>query len=200
MITVLAITFGTLITNTFLFVFETFAVIQIFNNHDLLKKEKNNDFTTVIASAMYRLVHSCKILKRYPPFSIRKIFYCDGPGNEKILTPDDLTPPIPPYKLRHGEAVELKRARLLYQSRKRGMLENGLLLSTFARQHLNSLSEEQLSSYDKLINEPSNDWDIYYWITGVKETPAEYNTDVMDLLKHHAKNDAKESRIKQPDL
>ena len=37
-------------------------------------------------------------------------------------------PPLPEYQSRHGETSELKRARLLYQSRKRGMLENGILL------------------------------------------------------------------------
>lgn len=28
------------------------------------------------------------------------------------------------------------------------------------------MSERQLNLYDRLINEPSNDWDIYYWATG----------------------------------
>lgn len=28
------------------------------------------------------------------------------------------------------------------------------------------MSENQLQQYDRLINEPSNDWDIYYWATG----------------------------------
>lgn len=28
------------------------------------------------------------------------------------------------------------------------------------------MSESQLQQYDRLINEPSNDWDIYYWATG----------------------------------
>lgn len=27
------------------------------------------------------------------------------------------------------------------------------------------MSEIQLQQYDRLINEPSNDWDIYYWAT-----------------------------------
>lgn len=38
--------------------------------------------------------------------------------------------------------------------------------SLFAKQHLNTMSEVQLRQYDRLINEPSNDWDIYYWATG----------------------------------
>lgn len=39
--------------------------------------------------------------------------------------------------------------RLIYQSRKRGMLENGLLLSTFAKKYLNDFDDEQLRLYDR---------------------------------------------------
>lgn len=28
------------------------------------------------------------------------------------------------------------------------------------------MTERQLNLYDRLINEPSNDWDIYSWATG----------------------------------
>ncbi|NWX78749.1 SDHF2 factor, partial [Alca torda] len=45
------------------------------------------------------------------------------------------------------------------------MLENCILLSLFAKENLNRMSEQQLNLYDRLINEPSNDWDIYYWAT-----------------------------------
>nr|XP_008201605.1 PREDICTED: succinate dehydrogenase assembly factor 2-B, mitochondrial [Tribolium castaneum] len=90
--------------------------------------------------------------------------------------------------------------RLLYQSRKRGMLENDLLLSTFVAKYLNTFTESQLEQYDKLINGPSNDWDIYYWATEIKETPKEYQHEIMTLLKEHCKNLNRESRIRQPDL
>lgn len=40
------------------------------------------------------------------------------------------------------------------------------LFSLFAKRYLNTMSENQLQQYDRLINEPSNDWDIYYWATG----------------------------------
>ena len=45
--------------------------------------------------------------------------------------------------------MEEKRARLMYQSRKRGMLENGLLLGSFASKHLASFDEEKLALYDR---------------------------------------------------
>lgn len=38
--------------------------------------------------------------------------------------------------------------------------------STFAKKFLSSMTVEQLELYDRLINKPSNDWDIYYWAIG----------------------------------
>jgi succinate dehydrogenase flavin-adding protein (antitoxin of CptAB toxin-antitoxin module) len=64
---------------------------------------------------------------------------------------------------REGEDLGTMRARLLYQSRKRGTLESDLLMSTFADQHLGSMSLEELREYDRFLDE--NDWDIYYWAT-----------------------------------
>ena len=64
---------------------------------------------------------------------------------------------------RVGEDDATKRARLIYQSRKRGTLESDLLLSTFASTHLPTMTSSQLDQYDRFLDE--NDWDIYYWAT-----------------------------------
>ena len=63
-----------------------------------------------------------------------------GPGTE---------PWIPEYVEKFEEPLEEKRARLMYQSRKRGMLENGLLLGSFASKHLATFDEEKLALYDR---------------------------------------------------
>jgi succinate dehydrogenase assembly factor 2 len=99
-----------------------------------------------------------------------------------------------------NESTETKRRRLLYQSRKRGMLENDLLLSNFASVYLPNMNAKDLDLYDKLINEPSNDWDIYYMAVGKIDTPEEYQHHIMDLLKKYVKNEEKQKRIRQPDL
>ncbi|XP_003384506.1 PREDICTED: succinate dehydrogenase assembly factor 2, mitochondrial-like [Amphimedon queenslandica] len=91
----------------------------------------------------------------------------------------------PKYTPRTGEDETVKRKRLLYQSRKRGMTENGILLSTFAERYLNKFTSQQLEEYDKLINEPSNDWDIYQWITKKEIPPLEYQTPTLSLLQEH---------------
>ncbi|KAJ8272200.1 hypothetical protein COCON_G00110590 [Conger conger] len=108
--------------------------------------------------------------------------------------------PLPPWQDKPGEALDIKRRRLLYESRKRGMLENCILLSLFAKQYLNTMTETQLYQYDKLINEPSNDWDIYYWATGAQPTPPDYQGEVMDLLQEFTKNRDQEQRLSAPDL
>ena len=107
---------------------------------------------------------------------------------------------IPPYEDKINEPLEEKRSRLLYQSRKRGMLENGLLLGSFASKYLDSFDEEHLVLYDRLINVPSNDWDIFKWATEQKKIPEEFNNKVMDLLKEHTLNKDRESRIVLPNL
>ncbi|NXI56386.1 SDHF2 factor, partial [Chloroceryle aenea] len=73
------------------------------------------------------------------------------------------------------------------------------LSSLFAKENLSRMTEQQLNLYDRLINEPSNDWDIYYWATA-KPTPAEFESDVMAMLREFAKNKNREQRLRQPDL
>ncbi|KAL1759647.1 DUF339-domain-containing protein [Schizophyllum commune] len=107
---------------------------------------------------------------------------------EKTRTPTDVPPPKPLE--RTGESVEKMRARLVYQSRKRGTLESDLLLSTFARDNLATMTEDEMREYDKLLDEP--DWDIYYWATG-KRTPPErwQESPLLQKLAVHAKNEGK---------
>ncbi|KAJ6135344.1 hypothetical protein N7512_000504 [Penicillium capsulatum] len=100
---------------------------------------------------------------------------------------EGITFKVEPLK-RTGEDVATTRARLLYiatkdQSRKRGILESDLLLSTFADVYLGTMSSEQLQEYDRFLDE--NDWDIYYWATQdapIESTPAEDS--VTETWKH----------------
>ena len=128
-------------------------------------------------------------------------------------TPADI--PAPESLPRPNEALETTRARLLYQSRKRGTLESDLLLSTFARDHLPAMTRAELSEYDKvhslsrgslctpdapalqLLDEP--DWDIYYWSTGNRTPPERWsNSPILEKLKVHAKNEGKVVRKMPP--
>lgn len=116
------------------------------------------------------------------------------------------SPPPPPYfgsSLRRSPTFRPKErpaTQVLTKWSWYKVTVSAFLFSTFADRFLNNLSNELLDQYDTLINEPTNDWDIYYWMTGAKETPKVYENQVMELLKKHARNENMESRIRQPDL
>ncbi|BEJ14393.1 hypothetical protein CspHIS471_0401600 [Cutaneotrichosporon sp. HIS471] len=99
---------------------------------------------------------------------------------------------------RGGESSAKLRARLTYQSRKRSSLESGLLLSTFARDFLPSMTTPELREFDRLLAEP--DADIYSWAVGKRDAPSRWNDSaVLDKLRKHARNENKVVR-RTPDL
>ncbi|KFD58497.1 hypothetical protein M513_00723 [Trichuris suis] len=80
------------------------------------------------------------------------------------------------------ETLEVKRARLLYQSKKRGILENGILLGNFFSAYGSQLSPDQLATYDDLVNGGYPEWDLYYWICGLRPVPEEIKSDVLQMI------------------
>ncbi|KAI3660802.1 hypothetical protein MP638_001851 [Amoeboaphelidium occidentale] len=99
---------------------------------------------------------------------------------------------------RLNETLDCKKARLIYQSRKRGILESDLLCSTFIQKHLNQLSQSQLEDYDRVLDE--NDWDLYYWCAGQKEIPERLQRNsVLPLMKEHFKNTGRQI-LRMPEL
>ncbi|EEB06838.1 succinate dehydrogenase subunit Emi5 [Schizosaccharomyces japonicus yFS275] len=85
---------------------------------------------------------------------------------------------------RSKETEKLLRSRLVYQSRKRGILETDLILSGFAKEYLSKYNVELLKEYDNLLNEA--DWDILYWCTGERQAPEHWlNSRVLRDLKEY---------------
>ncbi|RSH83931.1 succinate dehydrogenase assembly factor 2 [Saitozyma podzolica] len=106
--------------------------------------------------------------------------------------------PLPQPLDRTGEDESRIRARLVYQTRKRGTLETDLLLSTFARDELPKMGLEEMREFDKLLDEP--DWDIFYWSVFKREPPARWkDTPLLKKLQQHAKNEGKVVRM-MPEL
>ena len=48
------------------------------------------------------------------------------------------------------QSIQTTLARIVYQSRKRGTLENDLLLTTFAQELLGTMDVQELSKFDKI--------------------------------------------------
>lgn len=144
----------------------------------------------------------------------------------RIKSMDDLIA-SPHPEGRDGEPTETLRKRLVYESRKRGILEMDLILSTFARDRLDSMSDRELREYDRVsrggfsllagrirsATGPSADlvshvlqfltlpdWTIYYYVTGKAEAPEPWRSSaVLSDLLHHSANKGKDVR-RMPDL
>jgi antitoxin CptB len=61
------------------------------------------------------------------------------------------------------------KAKLIWNCR-RGMLELDLMLSRFMKNHVDSLSDTQVSAFEKLLG--SSDPELYVWLIG-QEKPAD---------------------------
>eukprot|EP01102_Stenamoeba_stenopodia_P004687 TRINITY_DN15003_c0_g1_i1.p1 TRINITY_DN15003_c0_g1~~TRINITY_DN15003_c0_g1_i1.p1 ORF type:complete len:165 (+),score=41.57 TRINITY_DN15003_c0_g1_i1:55-495(+) len=64
------------------------------------------------------------------------------------------------------------KRKLLYRSNHRGMRENDLILGSFAKEHLNDLSREELREYEKVLDQP--DPELFSWFTGKATPPPEF--------------------------
>ncbi|CAH7676873.1 expressed protein [Phakopsora pachyrhizi] len=96
---------------------------------------------------------------------------------------------------------EAFRARLVYQSRKRGIVEVELLLGSFIKSNddLKGWTLDQLKEYDQ-ANQP--DWDIYYYLTKKIDPPEGSRfkgSKLLVELRNHTSNSNKQIR-KMPEL
>ena len=81
------------------------------------------------------------------------------------------------------EEVENKRKRLIFRSEHRGTKEMDLILGSFAKKYVYGFSEDELALYDDILNE--SDPDLYNWISGIEDFPANKANSVYEkLLKH----------------
>ncbi|KAM0750315.1 DUF339-domain-containing protein [Meredithblackwellia eburnea MCA 4105] len=99
---------------------------------------------------------------------------------------------------RDNEPTETLRKRLVYESRKRGILEMDLILATFAKERLALLEDWQLRQYDRFLTLP--DWSIYYYVTDKSKCPEPWASSwVVNELLEHSRNKGRTVR-RMPDL
>lgn len=76
--------------------------------------------------------------------------------------------------------LETRRKRLLYRSTYRGNKENDILLGQFAHAHLGEFGAAELDEYERLLSVGDND--IYDWVSGKVEVPADQDSTVVRKL------------------
>ena len=77
--------------------------------------------------------------------------------------------------------LDERRRRALYRAWHRGIREMDLIMGRFADAEIGTLSEGDLDEFERLIEVP--DRDLYRWITGEDEVPANYDTPLFRRLR-----------------
>jgi len=109
----------------------------------------------------------------YPKYSL---FTSMLPSNVNLIT----------YKFSQNDnnyIDEIRKKKVLYRSKLRGMKETDILLGTFAVKYIDTLNANQMKQYEDILNEA--DPDIYNWITEHQTIPKEFNNEVMKMLIAH---------------
>ena len=64
---------------------------------------------------------------------------------------------------------------------RRGFREMDLILGPFADQHVQNLTEDELTAFEALLS--ADDQDVYGWIIGREPPPAQHDTSLMKKLQ-----------------
>lgn len=76
---------------------------------------------------------------------------------------------------------DVRKKRLVYRANYRGFKEADMILGGFAKAHIDELSEDEILMFEDLLG--AKDHDIYNWITGKLEVPANYDTPLLQKLR-----------------
>ena len=77
--------------------------------------------------------------------------------------------------------LDIRRRRILFRAWHRGIREMDLLMGRFADAEIGAMSEAALDDFERLIEVP--DPDLFRWLTGEDDVPANYDTAVFRRFK-----------------
>lgn len=80
-----------------------------------------------------------------------------------------------------GGSSEARRKRLLFRAQRRGFKEVDLIFGAYAQAALAGLGEIELDQFEALLGAP--DQEVYAWLRGAAQVPAEYDNSVFAGLK-----------------
>lgn len=79
-------------------------------------------------------------------------------------------------------SIQNRRKQLLYRANYRGFREADLIIGGYAKQNVPEMSDAELDEFEALLE--LNDHDLYNWLTGKSEPPANVTGAVFDGLKN----------------
>jgi antitoxin CptB len=82
---------------------------------------------------------------------------------------------------RSSAGLDVRRRKLLFRAWRRGVREMDLIVGRFADAHIGTLGERDLDDFERLIEVPNAE--LYGWVSGAADIPAESDTAVLRQLK-----------------
>jgi antitoxin CptB len=82
---------------------------------------------------------------------------------------------------------ETRLKRLTFRAWRRGFREADLILGPFADRHALSFTADEAAAFERLLDLP--DHDVYGWIVGALDPPAELETPLLDRLRAFQRED-----------
>jgi antitoxin CptB len=79
------------------------------------------------------------------------------------------------------DARSARLRKLTFRASRRGFLEADLILGPFATAHIHELDADQLDEFERLLD--VSDQDLYGWIVGLRECPANWETPLVQRLR-----------------
>ncbi|MCB1681355.1 MAG: succinate dehydrogenase assembly factor 2 [Alphaproteobacteria bacterium] len=79
--------------------------------------------------------------------------------------------------------LDKRRKRLIFRSWHRGTKEMDIILGTFADIQVLGFTESDLEAFERILG--YSDPDLYDWISGKKEPPANIRDNVFEKLMNH---------------
>lgn len=82
-----------------------------------------------------------------------------------------------------SDTLDIQRKKLRIRAWRRGFKEADLILGRFCDDHVGTMDAQALDAFERLLDQ--QDQDVYGWIIGRTETPAEFEGPVMDALRNY---------------
>ena len=82
---------------------------------------------------------------------------------------------------RTSDDLDIRRRKALFRAWHRGILEMDLVLGRFADAAIGGLGDDELGDFERLMEVP--DRDLFGWLTGEADTPANYDTAVFRRIR-----------------
>jgi antitoxin CptB len=78
------------------------------------------------------------------------------------------------------DQYEIRRRRLLYQSKRRGSKEADMVIGQFAVEFLDDMTSEELDQLESLLQE--SDPDLMTWVSGLETPPDKHQNSIFQRI------------------